>query len=286
MAQDYSQPPRLEYGYPAPIQQDHARRAQYPGASDHPSSPAKRQRTSFSATGRDPYEQEQRHGPFTTYPTQYHHAVSQGQAFMPGPPYAPGPYSDYSFGHQRTNSSATSSPYVSPQEVSGYPPGPGQSFQQYQTRESFYAYHQPPPTEPQHRHIPQLAYPVPPMRQVPIRNPIEVEAPMATSQPTARALTSLAQAHVHQSVARSHGIEEAVESSTETPLRAPDRPILPPLHSTLSSTQTQGTAPQLHSSNVLPRIESHGSGPIARQGDPNWRQEIPEAQPLNPPSTS
>jgi len=67
---------------------------------------------------------------------------------------------------------------------------------------------------------------------------------------------------VYQSAARPTTAEEAGEPLTESPLRVMDRLILPPLQSTLQATQTQGTAPQLHSSNVLPRIESHGSGHI------------------------
>ena len=268
LPQNFSQPTGLEHGYPAPM-------PQYAGY-EYQSPSAKRPRTSFSTVGRDPYESDPRHGPFTNYPTSYNHSMSQGQAYVPAPLPAPAPYSDYSYGHQRTNSSATSSPYVSPHDSSSYSLGPSQSFQQYQPRETYSPFHQPPHVDPQQRHIPQLAYPVPPSRQDPVTGPTKLEAPTATSHSAAQALTSLAQGHVHQPTTRPPGVE-VTDVPAETPLRAPDRPILPPLHSTLSSSQTQGTAPQLQSSNVLPRIESHGSGSIGRQVDPHVQHEVSEA---------
>lgn len=115
---------------------------------------------------------------------------------------------------------------------------------------------------------------------------VKLEAPVATSQTASKALTSLAQAHVYQSAARSAVAEEVVEPSTKSPLRASDRPILPPLHSTLQPTQTQGTAPQLHSSNVLPRIESHGSGHVGGQSYPYGHPDNTEVHPSYAPSTS
>lgn len=269
-------------GYPAPIPQDLVQHPPYSGAVDYPEHLAKRQRASFGTTGRDPYEQEQR---AFTYATPYYPAFSQGQSLIPGPQSTSGPYSDYSFGHQRTNSSAASSPYVSPLETSGYHLGPSHLYGQYQTRDPICSY-QPPYHDLQQRYTPQLAYPVPPARQGLMPSTVKIEAPVATSQSASRALTSLAQAHVYQSAPRPTMAEEAMEPSTESPLRASDRPILPPLQSTLQPTQTQGTAPQLHSSNVLPRIGSHGSGHVGAQGYSYGHSDNTEVHPPYVPSTS
>ncbi len=237
---------------------------------------------SFGIAGRDLYEQEQR---AFTYPAHCHPTFSQGQSLIPGPQPTSGHYSDYSFGYQRTTSSAASSPYVSPLEASGYHSAPSHLYGQYQTREPLWSY-VPPCHESQQRYTPQLVYPAPPVRQGPMSNTVKLEAPVATSQSATRALTSLAQDHVSQLAARSTAVEETVEPSAESPLRASDRPILPPLQSTLQPTQTQGTAPQLHSSNVLPRIESHGSGHIGGQGYPYGHPENSEVHSSYAPSTS
>lgn len=275
----YPQPPRPEYGYQAPVQQDHSQQAHYLNAPDYNSPPAKRQRKEFATPGPNAvYEPDSRHGLSSNYTTPHPHVVSQGQAFMPGQQSALGSYTDYAYGHQRNNSSNTSSPYISPHEPSGYQFQftQGQGLPQYSAREVFPSYPQPTHVETQHRYAPQSTYPAPLLRQERVSVPLRMEAPVASSQPAARALTSLAQAHVSQSVT-SHGVEEPMEPTADPPLRGPGNLTLPPLH-TLPSSQTLGTAPQLQSSNVLPRIENHGPGPISRQSDPQGHHDVSVTQ--------
>lgn len=224
------------------------------------------------------YDQEQRGVPTGTYTPSYQPAMSmsQGSIYTPGPQSAPSVYSDHSYGHQRTNSSATSSPYVSPQtDPSSYQFGSSHFYQQTQGREPW---RYQPTYQPgtQNREIPQLAYPMPPVRQD--TTPL-IEAPTASSQPAGRALSSLAQAHVFQSAQRLHKADEAAAPTNKETSRTLESSSirLPPLQLTVPS-QTQGTAPQLRSNKVFPRIESLGPDSISRHEDTQKHEDTPGTQ--------
>ena len=241
---------------------------------------------STSLGSRDSYDQESRPDPFSAYAAPYYPGGNQGATLTHGAKSAPSAHSDYSYEHQRTNSSATSSPYVSPHtDMSSYTFASTQMHPQPQTREAFH-YQQSHHSDMQYRQIPQLGYPVPPMSQERLTQPPRVEASVATSQPTTRSL-SLAQPYVYQPLPLPHKPEEIVKPSAEAPSTTSEPQViqLPPLHSTVSS-QTQGTAPQLHSSNVFPRIESLGPDSISRRDDLLKQEDTPDAQPLNASTAS
>lgn len=265
-------------GYSEQYQHEPHRRSHHEASSDYSSPPRKRPRMSAS---RESYDQEQRHGPYSAYAASYYPGGSQSSTFTHGPKSAPSAHSDHSYEHQRANSSATSSPYVSPHtDMPSYTFAPSQIHPQSQAREVF-NYQQSHHTDMQYRQIPQLVYPIPPMRPDPLTRPPRVEPPVALPQPAARA-SSLAQPYVHQATPLPHRPEETVQPSAEAPPSASEPPLiqLPPLHSTVSS-QTQGTAPQLHSSNVIPRIESLGPDSITRHDDLLKQEDTPEVQPPN-----
>ncbi|KAL8822634.1 MAG: hypothetical protein Q9191_006631 [Dirinaria sp. TL-2023a] len=159
--------------------------------------------------------------------------------------------------------------------MSSYTFASGQIHPQSQAREAFH-YQQSHHTDMQYRQIPQLGHPMPPMRPDPLPLPSRVETPAATPQPAART-SSLAQSYVHQAPPLLHKPEEAVQLSAEALPSMSESPLiqLPPLRSTVSS-QTQGTAPQLHSSSVFPRIETLGPDSISRHDDSLKQENTPE----------
>ena len=241
---------------------------------------------SASQGSRDPYDQESRPGTFNAYAAPYYPGGIQSATLTHGAKSAPSAHSDYSYEHQRTNSSATSSPYVSPhRDMSSYTFASTQMHSQPQTREAFH-YQQSHHPDTQYRQIPQHGYPVPPMRQDTLTPPPRVEAPIVTSTPATRTL-SHAHPYIYNPLSLPHKPEEAVKTPAEASSTASEPQViqLPPLHSTVSS-QTQGTAPQLHSSNVIPRIESLGPDSISRRDDLPKQEDTPEAQPLNASTTS
>ena len=236
----------------------------YEAAEDYSSPPAKRQRTSLSYTGRERYEHEPRYGLGGVYPAQFNFAA---QSHAPGPSSVPSTYSEYSYGHRRTNSSANSSPYVSPQgDAAGYQYGSTPIYTQPQRIEP-YRFQPSYQTEVQYRETPQLTPPNAHSRQ---DSSASAQTKIAASQPTPTASSSLPPMSVHSLTGRSYDQEDRPMLTTDGPLIQ-----LPPLQSTVSS-KTRGTAPQLHSINVIPRIEN--LRPVAIDRHVDTPEHTPEAQ--------
>ncbi|KAI4286500.1 MAG: hypothetical protein L6R35_004247 [Caloplaca aegaea] len=109
----------------------------------------KRQRTSVDLGERDLYDTErysqrpymQQRGSYGAYPTRDQTSNIYQSAYSQGPPSALSNVSDYSLGHQRTNSSSTSSPFVSPHtEVSGHSWSGANIYYQPPIKETSYSY--------------------------------------------------------------------------------------------------------------------------------------------------
>ena len=254
-------------------------------AGSHYQEPAgKRQRTSIVIGGNNSHEQEPRYdpGPYTdarlynTYPAQYQVPPTQTHRYSLEPYSATSSVAGNYSGHQHTNSSPASSPYVSPRtDVTGYSSTPSTYHPMHHSRGSSYPY-------PHHvdsyqeNHVPQLAYPTPPKHHV---KPLERRASDSRLR-AAEDLALMSQAPVNQMAARFSGggnsSERVVHAQSEA--RAPI--VLPPPNPSVSrqpmSLPSQpgsalqvgsdsvppGSAPQFRRDNVLP-----GTAPQLRSND-------------------
>lgn len=109
----------------------------------------KRARLSEDLSERNLYDPEryvqrpylEQRAPYGGYPARDQSSGVFQSAYSQGPQSAMGNASDYSLGHQRTNSSSTSSPYVSPHtEVSGQSWPPPNMYYQSPMKEASYPY--------------------------------------------------------------------------------------------------------------------------------------------------
>ena len=229
---------------------------------------AKRQRNSMSMGGGEGHDREARFTPrlqteippYNQYSPGYH--VPSGQSFRhPGGPYStPSTVSDiYQFGNQRTNSSAASSPYVSPQtDYTGNSSMSSSHFQMQHSRDS--SFHQPHPIDMyQQKRIPQFEYPTPPKHH---DQPPQRQAPVSASRSAAEVLAGMSHSASDRTAARPSNVRDTSEDVVLSPNPAIGRPVLPPLQSMVPAART-GSAPQLRSSNVLPPI----GGTLARESD-------------------
>ena len=212
--------------------------------------------------GRESHEPEPRympsyytsHQPYSASPVAYQPPSSQAHGYPREPYSATSSVSDNSFGHQRTNSSQASSPYVSPHTtLTGYSSmAPSNYYSGQHSRDS--SFHKPyQPDMYQEKHVPQLNYPTPPRQH---DSPRKRKASNASwGNPAAEALIAMSHAPVNNATAaRSGGTENTGEGGGGAPLSSLERPTLP-LPAMFS--RMQGSAPQLGrgSSNFLPRIE-------------------------------
>ena len=221
---------------------------------EHHEPAAKRQRTT---TGIESHEQEPRFPPrlFTdvrphnTYSSAYQNPSGQVYRY-PGEPYsAPSTVSDYyQFGHQRTNSSTTSSPYVSPQTDFTFSSISSSNYQMQHSREP--SHHQSHPADAhQQKHVP---YPTPPKQH---DQPLYREPTASASHSAAEVLANMSYAAPVSAATRTAEDSSALASKILSPAPISGRPILPPLQAMMPAIPPS-SAPHLRSSNVLPPIES------------------------------
>lgn len=187
--------------------------------------------------------------------------------------------SEYSFGHQRNNSSSTSSPFVSPRhEYSGYSfSGHNNSLydqrlrDQYQqpTRDQSYQYQQGQYLGSQARSTPQIAQPVPQFRPLPSTFPSQTEQPRPyqryegddnTSSDRGYGTGSYATSRpdYYNSQTTSTSFDRLVQPQART-LPDPSLPltsVLPPMQTTLPSSQPRRDPSQSYTSSGGPTIDS------------------------------
>ena len=244
--------------------------------------PYKRQRMSVDLARRSGYEQDpqlsqrsyiQSRDPLGPLPARDPQTSNRGSYYSQGPSSGSGSTAaDYAFGHQRTNSSSTSSPFVSPRNE--YPSynfsTPSNSLYQQPLRDQSYQYSQSQYPEFQPRQFPQLGQPVPPFRPMPSSLPSQTDQSRAFS----RAYTTEGQ----MAAARGYGSNNPTSRydyySAQTPSALQDRPlqplartlpdpsqpltsVLPPLQSMQASSQHRRDPVQSYSSGSGSNVEGN-----------------------------
>ena len=236
--------------------------AGYKDSYDNP--PLKRQRMSIDLARRPGYDQEQQlsqraftqaRDTFGSLTPRDSQAIHRGSFYSQGPPSASGSVApDYTFGHQRTSSSSTSSPFVSPHhEYPSYPfSTPSNSLYQQPNRDQSFQYPQNQYSDIQSRQIPQLAQPIPPYRPVPSSLSSQIEQPKSYS----RSYESEGYAPTDRGYASNHPTPRQDTYTSQPPSTLYDRPlqplgrtlpdptqtlpsVLPPLQSSFSSSQSR-----------------------------------------------
>ena len=276
-----SEPPRAATQYRIA---DHT---QCPATPDYQEARTKRQRMAIGSAQRDGQDQEPRFAPGPYAHTQPYNAWPATHQIPQIPPSQTRPLpgetfptmgttSDYHFGHQRTNSSATSSPYISPHtDFTGYSSTP--SFYQpvHHSRDSSY-HHSQYADMHQDKHVPQLAYPTPPKHDVqpPPRRAISVPW-----QSAAETLVGLSQATTALPVVRPSEGETTIERPNDAASEGRDHLTLPPLqfpaaHSTMPAPSHPGDAPRFGGGNLLPRIETSMPGEHERRSNAQPYQTV------------
>ncbi len=262
---------------------------------DFGESPSKRQRTSIDVGDRVIDDQEYKYGgrsyveqrgPHSAYSSKPP-TTNYGSGYFYGPQSAPSSVSEYSFKHQRTQSSSTSSPYVSPRtEIPGYSSSAPNPFYQQQTREPLYSYQQSQQPDYQHRQVPQLAQPVAPLRQ----HQLLSQPQSGDSTTYSRALEMDDRSAIQYRVNPVPLPNQPVYYPTTSLLPFPERPIplgqsrlqplqapmpnvLPPLESTVTPGHARGAVTQGRSEYAVPTIEAHAFMPIASQLNSERGQE-------------
>ena len=238
---------------------------------------------------------EQR-GPQSAYPSRQP-TVTYGSGYLNGPQSAPSSsVSEYSFKHQRTQSSSTSSPYVSPRtEIPGYSSTAPNPFYQHpqQAREPMYTYQQSQPSEFQLRQAPQLAQPVTSFRQQQLPSqaqPSDSTAYFKALEPDERSpsqhrshaapLPSQSVYHPPTSLFSFHERPTEIAQSRPQPFQPPLPNVLPPLQSTVPLGHAQ-VMTQSRSEYVLPSTETPAFMPIGNQADPERPRENYATQPAD-----
>ena len=201
-----------------------------------------------------PYEDQR--SSYGTYNTRNQPSQNYGLNYPSAPQTSPAALQDYSFRHQRTDSSSTTSPYVSPRsEIPAYMPAASNSSYSTQPRESVYSYPNSYPTAPARQPTP-LTQQIPPYRHhtgVDLtqnntyssypRTPATEEHSILNARQTTRPFptfpTNL------QTDNRSFLPDQTViplVSSRQPQLRTNLPNVLPPLESTVTSSQLRGSA--------------------------------------------
>lgn len=166
---------------------------------------------------------------------------------------APSTASDYyQFGHQQTNSSAASSPYISPHtDFTTSSWTSGSHFQTQHSRDS--SFHQPQQAEAhQQKQVPQFTYPTPPKHH---DQPTQRAPSTSASHSAAEVLAGMSHAVSDHTPTRAAESSNAVDRLVLSPTLISGRPILPPLQS-MMPTSGLGSAPQIPNVNTLPPIEN------------------------------
>jgi len=265
--------------------------AGYRDSYDDP--PHKRQRMSIDLTRRSIYEQEpqlsqrafmQTRDPLAPMPPRDLQPMNRGSYYSQGTGSTSSSVAaDYTFGHQRTNSSSTSSPFISPRnEYPGYSfSTPTNTLYQQSTRDPVYHYPQSQYTDPQSRQVPQLSQPVPPYRPVPSSVTSQSEQSRPYSRPydnemhtpTDRgygSINSVPRLDYYTSQQPSQLYDRHLQPLART-LPDPSQPltsVLPPLQSTLPSSQPRRDPPQAYSS----------GGGSSMEGLPQLQSSMPSNQ--------
>lgn len=254
----------------APANTPHKQGADYSSSTsrgyfphDEPSS--KRQRTSVDMTSRGVFDQEQRYSErpyedqrsnYSTYTTRNQPSQSYGLNYPSATPSSAGTLQDYSFRHQRTDSTSTTSPYVSPRtEMPGYMPAGSNSSYSTQSRDSVYTFPtQYPAAAP--RQPTQLTQQIPPYRHhagadqtqtntygsYP-RTPVTEEHSILNARQTSRPFPTFPSNS--QTDNRPFLPDQTVipmVSGRQPQLRTNLPNVLPPLESTVTSSQLRGSA--------------------------------------------
>ncbi|KAL8733053.1 MAG: hypothetical protein Q9181_003737 [Wetmoreana brouardii] len=276
-------PPALE-DPPPPAQRDIPLQSQRPQigtygtrytGSGEPS--AKRQRTSVDMGERsviDPDRYSQRsymdqRAPIGTYTASHQLANSFAPTYSQGPPSALSNLSDFSFGHQRTNSSNTSSPFVSPHtDFSGHSWPTSNNYYQASAKDPLYTYSQSQYPDLQPPRQPQLTEPFVRQRVQDLSGRLQMNSNLSFPRPLdpeSSAVESYSQATRHLPMSSSYNdpsprlpstdqIGDLAASNRQQYPSAPLSNVLPPLESPAGPSQSQG-AQQGLTSNILPSIE-------------------------------
>ena len=242
----------------------------------------KRQRLSMELPRRSTYDHEQQvaqrlfmqpRDPLGSLGPRELQVANRGSQYSQGPSSASGSTAaDYGFGHQRTNSSSTSSPFVSPRhEYSAYSfSSPNHSLYQQPTRDQSYQYPQNQYSEAQPRQALQFAQPAPTYRGIP--------SALSSQPDPLRSFPRSYEAESHMPTDRGYGSVNPISrvdyypsqpTSTlyERPLQplartlpdpsVPMNSVLPPIQSTVPSSQTRRETPQQHPGSGVSNIEGH-----------------------------
>ncbi|KAL8718471.1 MAG: hypothetical protein Q9225_004402 [Loekoesia sp. 1 TL-2023] len=240
--------------------------------------PSKRQRTSVDLSDRifmDPDRYSQRpymdqRTSFGTYTARDQTANMFPAAYSQGPHSALSNMPDYSYGHQRTNSSNASSPFASPHtEVSGHSWPSTNIFYQPSIKDTSLTYPQSQFLDMQLNRPPQLAEPFMRHRGQQLLARLPMNSPF--SFPRSQEPENLAGGPCSQATRSLPLSSNYTESTPRLPptdqiadLASPNRQqypgtalsnVLPPLESTVSSNQNRGGSQHVLPSNVLPSIE-------------------------------
>ena len=158
----------------------------------------------------------------------------------------------YQFGHQHTNSSAASSPYISPHtDFTTSSWTSGSHFQTQHSRDS--SFHQAQPADAhQQKQVPQFAYPTPPKHN---DQPPQRAASTSASHSAAEVLAGMSHAVSDHTSTRATESSNVADRIVLSPTPISGRPILPPLQS-MMPTIGLGNAPQVRHVNTLPPIEN------------------------------
>jgi hypothetical protein len=254
-------------------------------SSGYGEQPYKRQRMSGESVARSAYDQDTRlsqrsyvppRDAYSLYPLRDPLAASRGayhsqpalQATIPTT-------SDYSFMHQRNNSSSTSSPFISPRnEYPAYNFSTPNSLYQQPARDQSYQYTQAQYASAQPRPMSQLAQALPSYRPYPSTVPSQVEPPRNYSRPL--------EPEDQGATDRNYSISGRSDYHSTQPLTTYDRSgqalartlpppsqnlnSLPPLQSTVPSSLPRRDPLQSYSSSGASSTE--GSAQLASTGQP------------------
>ncbi|KAL8683570.1 MAG: hypothetical protein Q9186_000482 [Xanthomendoza sp. 1 TL-2023] len=192
--------------------------------------------------------------------------------------------SEYSFGHQRTNSSSASSPFISPHlEVSGHSWPAGNIFYQPSFKEPVYNYPQN-QSQNQYNHMqlhqpPQVTNALPHYRsqsftsRLPMNSNFTFPRPQDSDGPAAVNYNHTGRplpvsSNYDESSLRLPSTDQLGDLASSTRQQYPTATmsnVLPPLESTLSSTQPRGGSQQVLPSHVIPSIEPQSLDPHTNQ---------------------
>ncbi|KAL8863179.1 MAG: hypothetical protein Q9178_000554 [Gyalolechia marmorata] len=244
----------------------------------------KRQRTSVDYSARDVYDPDRHHGrPYFDqraalggYTVRDQTANSFNPIYGQASQSALGNVPDYTFGHQRTNSSSTSSPYTSPHtEVSGQSWPATNIYFQPTFKDSMYNYPTTQYPDMQLNRQPQMMDALTRYRgqtTLAHRLPGNHNSPFPRSQDPDNSATGNYNS-MGRSVPLSSSFDESslrLPSTDQLDMTSSNRQqypsttlsnVLPPLESTLSSTRTQQVLP----SHIMPSIETQDLEPVPSQ---------------------